>query len=59
MIYVDQAKSFDRVDHHYLMCVLAHFGLGLGFFRWIIQLPDSIDSIVPVNGFLQVGQFQT
>lgn len=52
LVHLDQAGAFDRVDHHYLMSVLAQFSLGFGFFRWIIPLYYNIGSNIWINGFL-------
>lgn len=42
LIHLGQAKAFNRVDHQYLVSVLAQFGMGLSFLRWIIQLYDRL-----------------
>lgn len=53
--HLDKAESFDRIEQHYLVFVLAQFGLCLVFLRWIFLRYGNIDSIVRLNGlFLTV-----
>lgn len=51
LIYLVQAKAFDRVDHRH-MYVLAQFVLSIVFPRRTTKLYNDIDSIVQANGFL-------
>lgn len=42
LIYLEQAKIFDGVEHRYLVSVLEQFDLDLAFFRLVITIYDTI-----------------
>ena len=52
MIFVDQEKAFDRVDHKFLFKTMRHFGIGEVFIHWIKQLYANATTQVQVNGHL-------
>ena len=35
LLNLDQEKAFDRVDRHFLLNTLSHFGFGETFYGWI------------------------
>ena len=51
LIFLDQEKAFDRVDHDFLIKTLKAFGFGDYFIKWIKILYRNIESKVKVNGF--------
>ena len=51
LIFLDQEKAFDRVDHDFLIKTLKAFGFGDYFIKWIKILYKNIESKVKVNGF--------
>ena len=52
LLSLDQEKAFDRVDRTFLSNVLACFGFGPSFCRWISTLYCNATMKVLVNGFL-------
>ncbi|KAK3506666.1 hypothetical protein QTP70_013172 [Hemibagrus guttatus] len=52
LIFLDQEKAFDRVEHEYLWKVLETFGFNLGFVAMIRVLYCEIESVLKVNGGL-------
>ena len=52
LIFLDQEKAFDRVDHGFLFKTLKAFGLGPNFINWVKVLYKDIQSMVKVNGSL-------
>ena len=52
IIFLDQAKAFDRVEWQYLMACLKSFGFGEKFCNWILMLYKRGESSVLTNGFL-------
>ena len=52
LIFLDQGKAFDRVDHKFLFKTLEAFVLGKNFINWGKVLYRDIQSMVKVNGFL-------
>ena len=51
LIFLDQEKAFDRMDHDFLIKTLKAFGFGDYFINWIKILYRNIESKVKVNGF--------
>ena len=52
ILFLDQEKAFDRVDHHFLFQTLRHLNFGDYFISWIKIFLRDITSQVKVNGFL-------
>ncbi|KAK3530736.1 hypothetical protein QTP70_000758 [Hemibagrus guttatus] len=52
LIFLDQEKAFDRVEHEYLWKVLETFGFNPGFIGMIRVLYCEIESVLKVNGGL-------
>jgi len=52
LIALDQEKAFDRVDHHYIFNLLAAFGFGQDFIKWIRLLYAGASCMVKVGGGL-------
>ncbi|KAK3523094.1 hypothetical protein QTP86_014400, partial [Hemibagrus guttatus] len=52
LIFLDQEKAFDRVEHEYLWKVLETFGFNPGFIGMIRVLCCEIESVLKVNGGL-------
>ncbi|KAK3522640.1 hypothetical protein QTP86_028630, partial [Hemibagrus guttatus] len=52
LIFLDQEKAFDRVEHEYLWKVLETFGFNPGFVAMIRVLYCEIESVLKVNGGL-------
>ncbi|KAK3541356.1 hypothetical protein QTP86_023072 [Hemibagrus guttatus] len=52
LIFLDQEKAFDRVEHEYLWKVLEAFGSNPGFVAMIRVLYCEIESVLKVNGGL-------
>ncbi|KAK3567956.1 hypothetical protein QTP86_027412 [Hemibagrus guttatus] len=52
LIFLDQEKAFDRVEHEYLWKVLEAFGFNPGFVAMIRVLYCEIESVLKVNGGL-------
>ncbi|KAK3539285.1 hypothetical protein QTP86_033694, partial [Hemibagrus guttatus] len=52
LIFLDQEKAFDRVEHEYLWKVLEAFGFNPGVIAMIRVLYCEIESVLKVNGGL-------
>ncbi|KAL7828331.1 hypothetical protein SRHO_G00319650, partial [Serrasalmus rhombeus] len=52
LIFLDQEKAFDWVEHGYLWKVLENFGFNPGFIAMIKVLYSDIESVLKVNGGL-------
>ena len=52
LVTLDQEKTFDRVDHEFLMRVFSKFGFGPMFCGWVSLLYDNVFSRVICNGKL-------
>ena len=52
LLFLDQEKAFDRVDHQFLYKVLEKFGFGDRFIRWIRLIYSNASTKINVNGFL-------
>ena len=52
ILFLDQEKAFDRVDHHFLFQTLRHLTFGDYFISWIKTFVRDITSQFKVNGFL-------
>ena len=48
-LLLDQEKAFDKVSHSFLQQVLATFGFGEGFRRWIDLLYSNAHSALKIN----------
>ena len=57
LVTLDQEKAFDRVDHDFLMRVLAKFGFGPSFRRWVGIFYKNVFSRVVCNGNLSASVF--
>ena len=52
LIFLDQEKAFDRVDHGSLIKTLKAFGFGPHFIEWILIQYNNIKSVIKLNGFV-------
>ena len=52
ILFLDQEKAFDRVDHQFLITTLKHLNFGYYFTSWIEIILKDITSCVKINGFL-------
>ncbi|KAK3516272.1 hypothetical protein QTP70_008645 [Hemibagrus guttatus] len=52
LIFLDQEKTFDWIEHEYLWKVLEAFGFNPGFVAMIRVLYSEIESVLKVNGGL-------
>ncbi len=52
MIFLDQEKAFDRVNHTVLLKTLQRFGFGPDFISWIKILYSNASTRLNINGFL-------
>ena len=52
VLFLDQEKAFDRVDHNFLLRTLKHMGFGDYFISWIKIFLKDISSQIKINGFL-------
>ena len=52
ILFIDQEKAFDRVDHSFLIKTLEHLNFGNSFVTWIKILMKNVTSQVKINGFL-------
>lgn len=52
ILYLDQEKAFDRVDHNFLWKVLEKAGIPSSFIEMIQTLYRDSSSMVKINGFL-------
>ena len=51
LLFLDQEKAFDRVDHRFLFKTMAAFGIGETFISWVRTIYSNALSKVDVNGF--------
>ena len=52
LLFLDQEKAFDRVEHDFLFKILATFGIGPQFINWLKVLYKNAYTTVKINGFL-------
>ena len=52
LVSLDQEKAFDRVNHTFLFRLLAHFGFGPDFIKWIKTLYAGANMTIIINGYL-------
>ncbi len=52
LLFLDQEKAFDRVNHGVLIRVLEKFGFGENFVGWIGLLYSNASTRLNINGFL-------
>jgi len=52
ILFLDQEKAFDRVDHTFLLLILEKFGFGPNFIKWIMICYQSSKARIKVNGHL-------
>ena len=52
ILFLDQEKAFDRVDHHFLLKTLKHLNFGDNFISWIGIILKDISSQIKINGFM-------
>ena len=52
ILFLDQEKAFDRVDHQFLLKTLRHLNFGDNFISWIEIILKDISSQIKINGFL-------
>ena len=52
ILFIDQEKAFDRVDHSFLIKTLEHLNFGNSFVRWIKIVMKIFTSQVKINGFI-------
>ena len=52
LVSLDQEKAFDRVDHDFMLRVLAKFGFGPNFCRWVEIFYAKVFSRILINGAL-------
>ena len=57
LVTLDQMKAFDGVDHDFLMRVLAKFGFGPSFCRWVSIFYLNVFSRIIFNGKLSAPVF--
>ena len=50
LIFLDQEKAFDRVEHDFLFKTMAAFGFGSNFIDWIRVVYANASTKVKVNG---------
>ena len=51
LIFLDQEKAFDRVDHDFLFSTMSAFGIGDSFMDWLRVIYCNATTVVKVNGF--------
>ena len=51
LIFLDQEKAFDRVEHEFLFKVMTAFGFGESFIDWIRVLYANASTKVKLNGY--------
>ena len=51
LLFLDQEKAFDRVNHGVLFRTMERFGFGTGFIKWIEIIYSNASTCVDVNGF--------
>ncbi len=52
LLFLDQEKAFDRVNHKVLLKVLENFGFGESFISWIKIIYSNASTKLNINGFL-------
>lgn len=52
LLFIDQEKAFDRVNHNVLYKILEKFGFGAPFIQWIKVVYSNASTQVNINGFL-------
>ena len=52
ILFLDQEKTFDRVDHQFLLKTLKHLNFGDNFISWIEIILKDISSQIKINGLL-------
>lgn len=52
LLFLDQEKAFDRVNHDFLFSVLETFGFGNSFIHWVRLLYSNASTEININGFL-------
>ena len=51
LIFLDQEKAFDRVEHDFLFKTMSAFGIGDSFINWLKVLYANATTRIKVNGF--------
>ena len=51
LIFLDQEKAFDRVEHDFLFKTMAAFGIGNTFTDWLRVIYANASTKVKINGF--------
>ena len=51
LIFLDQEKAFDRVNHAFLFRVMRQFQIGEVFITWLKQLYNNATTAILVNGY--------
>ena len=54
LVTLDQEKAFDRVDHDFLMRILAKFGFGPSLCHWVSIFYNDVFSRIICNGNLSM-----
>jgi len=52
ILFLDQEKAFDRVDHGFLIRILQTFGFGPSFIKWIHLSYKDAKAQIKINGHL-------
>ena len=52
ILFLDQEKAFDRVNHDFLIKTLNHYNFGEYFTNWVKIMLKDITSQIEINGFL-------
>lgn len=52
VLSMDQEKTFNRVDLHFMRSVLLSMGFGSSFVQWVNLFYTEVQSCVKVNGYL-------
>ena len=51
LIFLDQEKAFDRVEHEFLFATMKAFGIGNSFIGWLKVIYSNATTTIKVNGF--------
>ena len=51
LIFLDQEKAFDRVEHDFLFKTMSAFGIGDNFIDWLKVLYANATTRIKINGF--------
>ena len=51
LIFLDQEKAFDRVEHDFLFRTMSAFGIGDNFIDWLRVLYANATTRIKINGF--------